>query len=230
MTRSSRTIDPIGAGKSSPRSTPTSARRHGPLRVVLLLFVALAVLVTPGCRAGAASGPRQQDTDDASIGYSVLPVGYGRGFPLARVASTTPATGALVAGTEAPDFAFVLDDGRKLTLSDLRGRPVMLNFWATWCPLCRAEMPEIVGHAAENEDIVVIAVNVQEDLDTVRAFAEEYDMQILVARDADGRLRDLFHVRGMPTSIFIDRDGNISSTWAGMLDAQQLTAQLSEIL
>ena len=122
-----------------------------------------------------------------------------------------------------------LDDGRSLNLSDLRGRPVMLNFWATWCPPCRAEMPEIVEAARQDEDLVVLAINVLEDVVHVEKFAEEYEMHIPVVLDADGAIQDLYQVRGMPTSIFIDRDGVIASTWAGMLDASRLDEQLAQI-
>ncbi len=105
----------------------------------------------------------------------------------------------------------------------------MLNFWATWCPPCRAEMPDIVQQAELNDELVVIAANVQEAVSAIQPFAEEYGMSMPVARDTDGQLRDLYQIRGMPTSLFIDRDGNIASVWVGPLTAAQLQQQLDGI-
>jgi thiol-disulfide isomerase/thioredoxin len=195
----------------------------------ILLPILLMLLVASGCTSRSGRGQQGAAVSAGNTSYAELPQGIGRGFPLVQVAENRGRAATLSAGTAAPEFALVLSDGNTLDLSDLRGRPVMLNFWATWCPPCRAEMPDIVHQADQDEDLVVIAVNVQEDLDSVRAFAEEFGMRMPVARDTEGRLRDLFQVRGMPTSIFIDRDGDISSIWAGLLNAERLELELDRI-
>ena len=128
-----------------------------------------------------------------------------------------------------PNFAFVLDDGSYATLDDLKGRPVLINFWATWCGPCRLELPELVKAAQENEDLVVLAVNMQEARSAVEPFAQEFDMTMPVVLDADGRLRMEYLVRGLPTTYFVDREGKIASVVAGPLTPKILADRLAEI-
>ena len=106
----------------------------------------------------------------------------------------------------------------------------MINFWASWCGPCRIEMPDIVRQASDRADLVVLAINVQEDLDRVQTFVEEFQMSIPVPLDKRGDVRDLYQVRGMPTSVFIDRDGTVASTWAGLLTPDKLAELLNQIL
>jgi peroxiredoxin len=191
-----------------------------------LLAVALTLA---GCKSA------RDDTAAAAAGgsphssVSDFPDEIGRGFPGVRTGKDSARNVDLTSGAEAPDFELVLDDGQSIRLSDLRGNPVMINFWATWCPPCRAEMPDIVAAAGEEEDLIVIAANVQETVEAIRPFAEAYAMQMPVAVDEEGSLSNLFQVRGMPTSIFIDRDGKIASKWEGALTPEQLDLHLDGI-
>jgi cytochrome c biogenesis protein CcmG, thiol:disulfide interchange protein DsbE len=157
-----------------------------------------------------------------------LPDGIGRGFLSAELDEDSKIM-PITLGESAPDFAMTLEDGGTIRLSDLQGRPVMINFWATWCPPCRAEMPGIVDAAAMDEELIVLAVNVLEENDLVRAFAEEFEMAMPVVLDVNGELRDHYLVRGMPTSVFINRDGEVESVWVGLLDEDRLEQQLSQI-
>ena len=79
-------------------------------------------------------------------------------------------------GDPAPNFAFILADGRGADLASLRGKPVVLNFWATWCGPCRAEMPDLVALHEGNADVVVLEVNVREELAAIEDFAAEFGM------------------------------------------------------
>lgn len=208
----------------------TFSRRKAYKRVWL---ITISVLVLLALTSGGCSRFRGNNEDVAQtapqISVAELPQDIGRGYPSVVIGETRAANSDISVGATAPDFALQLDDDRTLRLSDLQGTPVMINFWATWCPPCRAEMPEIVEAAEKDQDLVVIAANVQEEIDVVRSFAEEFGMSMPVALDSDGRLRDLYQVRGMPTSVFIDRSGTIASVWAGLLDAERLEEELTKI-
>lgn len=200
------------------------AQGHRTRRDVLhaLALAPLAALLA-ACSRGGPSEPLP------SVDYAEFPVGLGRGYPRATLDGIRRPGNVGGPGSAAPNFRLQLDDGRGLYLHDLRGRPVMLNFWATWCGPCRLEMPDIVRHARSNDDLIVIAVNVQETLDPIAAFAEDFRMELPVARDEDGMIRDLYAVRGMPTSVFIDRAGNIASIYAGALAPAKLDELLDDI-
>jgi thiol-disulfide isomerase/thioredoxin len=113
-------------------------------------------------------------------------------------------------------------------LSDLQGRPVVIKFWATWCPPSRAEMPEFVKAAAD-EDLVVLAVNVEEDRDVVEAFASEYGMEMPVVLDSHGQLNQRYLVQGLPTTYFIDSKGKLSSVVMGQISPEVLDARLAAL-
>jgi len=197
-------------------------------------FTIVAALLVLAALVGGCNSAKDETAATAAdgathISVSDFPDEIGRGFPAVRMGKDSARGADLSTGTEAPDFELVLADGTSIHLSDLRGNPVMINFWATWCPPCRAEMPDIVEAAGKEQDLVVIAANVQETVEAIRPFAEAYSMKIPIAVDEDGGLSNLYQVRGMPTSIFIDRDGKIASTWAGALTPEQLDLHLDGI-
>ncbi|NJN82873.1 MAG: TlpA family protein disulfide reductase [Caldilineaceae bacterium] len=190
------------------------------------VFLALAV-IGGAVVAGEWRNPGSGSESHVSIPLDEFPAGLGRGYPAASLVGLDNGQSGLARGDQAPDFRLVLDDGRSLSLSDLRGRPVMLNFWATWCGPCRLEMPDIVERAVEAEDLVVLAINVQEDLAPIQAFSREFGMAMPVVQDREGLLRKLYGVRGMPTSVFINRDGEIVDTWSGLLTPDLLDKMLA---
>ena len=158
-----------------------------------------------------------------------MPAGLGHGYPAAQVDTEPDPGGLLKQGEAAPDFAMVLDDGRYLRLSDLQGKPVVLNFWATWCGPCRLEMPELVKAADANQDLVVLAADVQEARAPVEDFATEFKMNLPIVLDKDGKVRSLYRVPGLPTTYFIDKTGKIASVVVGPLTPQVLADRLAEI-
>jgi peroxiredoxin len=124
-------------------------------------------------------------------------------------------------GSEAPDFTLQSLDGKEVKLSDLRGKPVMLNFWATWCPPCRQEIPTIRDAYKEKgeSNYEVLGIATQSDRATVEAFAKELGINFPVLPDADNRVTsDLYHVLPIPTSFFIDKDGIIRYMHIGVVD------------
>ena len=158
-----------------------------------------------------------------------MPPGVGRGYPTALLLGESRPEGAPEVGEQAPGFALQLDDGRTLTSDYLKGRPVVINHWATWCPPCRVEMPELVSAARANPEMVFIAVNNMEPRDKVEPFAAEYGLDFLVALDPEAHLNDLYAVRALPTTFFIDRDGKLAAVWEGVLNAEKLRELLAII-
>ncbi|MFN8464102.1 MAG: TlpA disulfide reductase family protein [Caldilineaceae bacterium] len=198
-----------------------NARRRASA-VALGLLLALLFLAACGGVGGAAH-------EKQIITLANLPAGLGRGYPVAQVDSQPAAGGLLKQGETAPDFAMVLDDGRFLHLSDLQGKPVVLNFWATWCGPCRLEMPELVKAANADPNLVVLATDVQEARSPVEDFAAEFRMNLPIVLDKDGKVRNLYRVPGLPTTYFIDKTGKIASVIVGPLTPQVLADRLAEI-
>lgn len=118
-------------------------------------------------------------------------------------------------------------DAAPLLLEDLRGQRVVLNFWATWCAPCRVEMP-LLQAAHQRGDVFVIGVNADESPTEVRAYARELGLTfpLVIDRSPQPIVR-AFGVRGYPTTLLIDRDGNIAAVHLGALDAATLARWLS---
>ncbi len=144
---------------------------------------------------------------------------YGpRDLPAALVpegASVTAAVGSL-----APDFLLENLDGGESRLSDYRGRPVVLNFWATWCRPCRKEMPQFVEayDKYSADGLVIIGLNLQEGKSIIQPFADDYGIDFPVLIDRDGEVGDEYRLLGLPTTFFIDRSGVIRSIFRGPLE------------
>ena len=118
------------------------------------------------------------------------------------------------------DFALPLLDGNQCKLSDFKGRVVFLNFWATWCPPCRAEMPsmEAVYRQLKDEGFEILAVNIQEDAASVAAFMKDNKLSFPVALDESGQVSAQYGIQAIPTSYIIDRRGLIVSRLTGSIN------------
>ena len=129
-------------------------------------------------------------------------------------------------GKLAPDFTLKNLEGEEVSLSDYRGKIVFLNFWATWCPFCDKEMPDLNKLDAENEDVVVLAVDVMEDKKLVEDYIEKggYDFQVVL--DEDGQIAMKYLINPLPTTYFIDEEGILLGRIEGMLT----WAHMNEIL
>ncbi len=111
----------------------------------------------------------------------------------------------------APDFSLADLDGNTHKLSDYRGKVVLLNFWATWCPPCRFEMPSMQNAWLQTKDqgIVILAIDVGEDEDTIFTFTGDYPVEFPLLLDRDSKVIRQWPVRGLPTTFVIDPDGRI---------------------
>ena len=122
--------------------------------------------------------------------------------------SLTPVPGNIVA----PDFTLQDTRGVTHTLSDYRGRPVIINFWTTWCPPCREELPSMnrAWQMIEEEGIAMLAINMGEDEDTIFIFSADYPTDFTVLMDQSGEVIEQWPVRGLPTTFVIAPDGTIA--------------------
>lgn len=134
-------------------------------------------------------------------------------------------------GERAPDFALlsVADNSSVVRLSDFRGRPVVLNWFASWCGPCRAEIPEYqAAQDALGDDVVFLGVNLAESPETAAGFLQSLGATFPALLDADGSIADHYRLRGMPTSIFIDADGVVQAIWTGRVLGSQLGEELGK--
>lgn len=122
-------------------------------------------------------------------------------------------------GFTAPDFTLSLLEGGEISLSDLKGKVVLVNFWTSWCPPCRKEMPAIESVYRSYKDIglVVVGLNLtaQDSKEEAAAFAQEVGVTFPIALDLDNSVGSVYQVTALPTSFFVDREGMIRSVIVG---------------
>jgi cytochrome c biogenesis protein CcmG, thiol:disulfide interchange protein DsbE len=135
-----------------------------------------------------------------------------------------------VSGSQVPKFELADSKGGKVSITDFKGKAVVLNFWATWCAPCKLEMPlfqKLTGSRVG--DVVVLAVNNKESADMVNAYAKENKVTFPLLLDSDGKVAGKFGVYAYPSTFFIDKEGIIQSQHTGQIDAALLTKYLKTI-
>ena len=132
----------------------------------------------------------------------------------------------------APPFTLADPSGTTVSLEELRGQVVLVNFWATWCLPCRAEMPELDEFAREYQGagFRVLAVNVLEDADAVRRFGEELQLELPLLVDPHGEVYRAYGVQGLPTSFLVDPEGVIRHVQLGVVSRRFLQARVPALL
>ena len=148
-------------------------------------------------------------------------------------------------GSLAPDYLLKTLDGGEIRFSDLRGKAVIVNLWATWCGPCRKEMPQFVAayDRYREEGLEIIAVNVQESPSVIQPFVDDFGMDFPVALDKRGAVSDKYRILGLPMTYFIDRQGVIRDVFQGpflerlqgtqvqgAIEQDELTQRIEEIL
>lgn len=163
-----------------------------------------------------------------AISILVFLIGYTIYYAINPV---TPKVG-VTEGSSAPDFELSTLNGESMSLSSLKGKKVMINFWATWCPPCRSEMPDMQKVQDENDDVVVLAVNLtssESSIDTVESFVKELGLTFPVLLDEKGEINNQYEVLSYPTSYFVDENGVIQTKFVGALSYEQMNDFLENL-
>lgn len=133
-------------------------------------------------------------------------------------------------GHEAPPFTITLFDGRKLSLSDLRGKVVFVNFWSSWCLSCRAEAGELEAswQTLKDRSAVFLGIGIQDTEQDALAFVKEFGITYPTGRDPSSKIAIDYGVWGIPETFFIDPEGRITYKHVGALDPAIISAKLEE--
>lgn len=169
---------------------------------------------TPTAEPLKAATPRPTPTRDVEL--ETQP-----GDPVQQAIAAMPK-----AGSAAPDFTLPTLDGITVTLSALRGRPVIINFWASWCVPCRSEAPELQRAFEQHnaQGLTVLGVNVT-DTDTradAAAFVKEFRLTYPIPMDERGDVTSLYRVQGLPATFFVGADGVIRRVILGQINRRDL--------
>ncbi len=131
-------------------------------------------------------------------------------------------------GSKAVDFTLKNPDGKEITLSDYKGKKVLLNFWATWCNPCKKEMPDMEKIHQSNPDVVVLAVNIDSEQD-IKGFMNNLNLSFQTVLDIDGEVNKNYKVVSIPTSFFINEEGIIHKKVVGLMDLEQMEKHIGNM-
>jgi len=128
---------------------------------------------------------------------------------LALVPALAWSGASLKTGAPAPGFELKSNSGKHVSLADLKGQIVLVNFWASWCGPCRQEMPilEQLNHQYHNKGVALIGVNVEPDTDAATAWLKATPVTFPILYDVDSKVSKLYEVQGMPNTVILDRKG-----------------------
>jgi cytochrome c biogenesis protein CcmG, thiol:disulfide interchange protein DsbE len=172
----------------TPTSVPgNSPAKRSPLALIVLLLGAVIFGV------GAALLVLSYTQQDVTV--SAVPMG---------------SSSLLREGKPAPEFALkTLDGARTVTLSELRGKKVLINFWASWCPPCVEETPALIEayKTLNDPNVAFVAIGMQDETANLQKFAIDNGIPYIVVEDPEGKVGDAYGVRGLPTTLFIDSNG-----------------------
>jgi peroxiredoxin len=137
--------------------------------------------------------------------------------------------GGPVATGDAPDFALHDLSGEQVVLSGLQGQPVVLNFWATWCGPCKAEIPELNAFAEANSGVALLGISTDDGISPakLKAFADRMKMAYPVLHDLSGEVARDWGVMKLPTTFVVSADGHITTHKVGMISEDSLSAMVA---
>lgn len=182
---------------------------------ILLLLVAIGILFF------LVSGCARMTQPPEEIGKAGSQSGGGS----AEGSSSSPAI-------PAPEFALNSLDGQEVSLSDLLGKVVVLNFWATWCDPCRAEMPDLerTYQAYKDKNVELVGISVDTDTQLVDSFVKEVGVTYTILLDPSNRVASDYAIRAIPTTYIVDEKGMIVGSQIGQLTESMLKKMLDQVL
>jgi peroxiredoxin len=136
----------------------------------------------------------------------------------------------LAAGKRAPDFTFTDSGGKAVKLSDYRGKPMVLHFWASWCGPCIRELPLIAALNSRSQELTALAVNCAETDREVSSFLKAGKLSLNLVMDRDGRISRLYNIYAIPQTFMIDAEGIVRSIRVGAYSQRELNRDLSALL
>lgn len=173
---------------------------------VAIILLAVAIIFVNVWEKPASEGISDEDSVDITKDESIPGVDLGE----------------VQEGNQAPDFTLTTLEGTVLKLSDYRGKKVILNFWATWCPPCKAEMPHMQSFYEQNhEEVEVIAINLtnmDKGEEAIKSFVNDYELTFAIPLDEAGDIGMQYQAFTIPTSYAIDKDGIIQKKIIGPMD------------
>ena len=200
--------------------SPPSGRTWLFIAGLFVLGLALGLMLFGGSLFGT------NDATETTAGLPQVPgVGTSGDIPVPR--SGAP----LNVGDPAHDFSLAGLDGTQVALSDFRGQPVIVNFWATWCAPCRLEMPEFeqVYRDYQDQGLVILALNQAETPEMVREFFEDdLGLSFTPLLDEETEVAEAYGAVNLPSTFFVDAEGHITAIHRGILTREQIEAYLAE--
>ncbi|MBP1995078.1 TlpA family protein disulfide reductase [Paenibacillus eucommiae] len=203
-------------------------RKHIFLWGAVLSFVLISIYVTNNYSISSADTNRSSSALQSEAANSKEPANEAKATNAANAVVNEPEVEEL---EPAIDFTLTDLNGNKVSLKDLRGKNVYINFWTTWCKWCKKEMPDMekIHQAYKDQDLIVLAIDVGEDKDKVSKYIEEHNYQFSVLLDSDKSVTRAYKVKSIPVSIFIDRNGNIAHQKVGFMTEEQMKAAIDEL-
>ncbi|MDD5288890.1 MAG: TlpA disulfide reductase family protein [Dehalococcoidales bacterium] len=169
--------------------------------------------------------------------YVLLIAGCSSALPSVAVTGTTTIQSSVTKGNRIGNLAFDFQlqnlDGQNVSLNGLRGNPVMLNFWATWCGPCRGEMPFLqqIHETWKDKGLVLLEIDIQESPALVKKFMTDNNLSIPTILDGNGSVSQAYGITAIPTTIFIDKEGIIRQIVRGAFSSKEsIESQLSRII
>jgi len=144
----------------------------------------------------------------------------------------TGLSGVTMVNRPAPDFTLTTFKGTTISLENLRGKPVVINYWASWCPPCRVEAPllERTWRAYKKRGLIFIGVNIQDRKEDALNYIREFNITYPNGPDPTGEIAIDYGVSGLPVTFFVSRKGEVVRRWVGAIEKSVLISSIEEIM